>query len=271
MLLNEHNRIDLARNDTLITRASGLSLRDLSSLYGIPWIQGDLTEPEQHHFLKNTAYTPRGTFSAFFNSIRAYFYKHEIVLEDASVLKGSSTTTISHTSITAGYDTRIIEIINGSRKTIHKVLNASTGTMTISRAENTAQGQIDTANGVIIRVLPFELFEILPASTLELEESRPCEVIIELDSAFQNVPPTYLREDGNARTNDPFGGHILDLFDNDLSIPSAGNQINGPYPLYLDGEGDINTQLKNLFQNLLPASIRLTVRTRTFTDTPFGV
>ena len=77
------------------------------------------------------------------------------------------------------------------------------------------------------------------------------------------TPPSYWRENADARTNDPLGAHILDLFGSTESERN-GNQDTGPYPLYFTGQ-DYGPSIRALFSDLLAAGVELRMRLkRTF-------
>lgn len=94
--------------------------------------------------------------------------------------------------------------------------------------------------------LAFALAEPSPGYDARADAGLACKVIITLfGSAIGDVPPTFWVDDGAARPADePYGGHVL------VDEWSAGDQVDGPFPLYFDsGDGVLGAcgvVLKNL-------------------------
>lgn len=103
------------------------------------------------------------------------------------------------------------------------------------------------ADTVEARVLPFLIEDLTPGprSTLDVRTHTEAALVrIRMFLSIPTVPPTYLVDNGDARpVGQPYGGHIMaDAFE-------AGDQVNGPFPIYLGGDGgwaDLEVLLKKL-------------------------
>ena len=259
MLSSEH-RAREARRDTQIHRAPERSLKALSRLYNLPWVAGEnIPLVSQRAFIHSTLYSARGTYTAFFNSVKALF--------SYANTRENATLTVLSAGITALYlegaslnetwaGDRFIELTQGEKRFIFRSTHyIQTGRLYLS-AFRVSSHTSDlealeglTSGAVSVSLLPFRI------------EERPCEVILEIDEqALVDLPAHYLRENGDARVNDPQGGHLMDLFD--PSTPASGDTQDGPFPLYFADENAISEFIKSLFDRLLSAGVNLTARRR---------
>lgn len=273
-MLTSTNRLTQARDDILISEASSDSLELLSLLYGVPWLR-ELSESAQRKLLRTVVYSVRGTYTAFFSAIRAFYYDREIVKSNAVLVGGDLSTLprITHADITSGYSERLVEFVTSTYSNIYYITHATAGQAylcPVKSSQTTQPPALNTLTTGTLRVLAFTMHERQPSANFPMSTNlkKPCEVIIEVDSEVYEIPSTYLRENGNARTNDPFGGHLLSLFDNDPTTPSNGNQTTGAYPLYFAGDG-VNNATRSLFDHLLASGIKLTMKAKKYDNSPF--
>ena len=273
-MLTSTNSLSEARNDTLISEVENDQLELLSLFYGVPWLR-ELSQQAQRKLLRTIVYSARGTYTAFFSAIRAFYYDREIVKSNAVLVGGDLSTLprITHADITSGYSERLVEFVTSTSSNIYYITHATTGQAylcPVQSAQTTKPPALNTFTTGTLRVLVFTMHERQPTANLfkSLTLKKPCEVIIEVDSEVYEIPSAYLRENGNARTNDPFGGHLLSLFDNDPLTPSNGNQTTGAYPLYFAGDG-VNNTTRSLFDHLLASGIKLTMKAKKYDNSPF--
>jgi hypothetical protein len=274
IMLTAKNRITEAREDTLVNKAENESLESLSLLYSLPWVR-EISFLRQQDFLKTVLYSVRGTFTGFFSAVRSFYYDREIA-KSGAVLAGGGLTTlprITHADITAGYHERFIEFNDGSTKRIYYIMHAVTGHVYLCPVRSKYTSKPPTTGFISgsFRLLPWIMHERQHAKRnliLGSNLKRPCEVILELDSDLYDNPYSYLRENGNVRTNDPYGAHLLSLFDNDPATPSNGNQTTGPYPLYFAG-GGAGGMTTALLKDLLASGIKLSINSKKYDNSPF--
>jgi len=85
-------------------------------------------------------------------------------------------------------------------------------------------------------------------------------VAIYIDVDMLAVPPTYLQETAQTRpVGQPDGGQLLNLLDLDPETLDFGDQVNGPFPLYLTGD-EASGILGDLLRQILPAGVKYEVK-----------
>jgi hypothetical protein len=112
-----------------------------------------------------------------------------------------------------------------------------------------------------VRRLPFRVREATGGPILELNteavvgRSRGTGVTFEvlLAPELQNVPRTYLRVNGAARTSDPFGGHLL----TDASVHRQA--VAGVCPLYLDN-GRRMREFEVVLDDMLASGVKAVIK-----------
>lgn len=251
------SQTESARRDTIFTRADGYAIDRISAL--LLGVTRPHTYPRDAwaEMLKAFVYQPRGTFRCLFAVLDALFRPWA----DLTELEGVSIATnglFSHANVTGAHGGRWAWFTSDttSERRLVYVATASTGYATLSLIDNgywQAWSGTDTGS---IRFLPFVMTE------------SDCLVTVYLDSELMSAPPTYLQSpDGSARpTGQPYGGHLLNLFDLDPETLDYGDQINGPFPLYLTGEETAGL-VGHLMRRLLVAGVHMVVKLADFGDT----
>lgn len=99
----------------------------------------------------------------------------------------------------------------------------------------------------ILRFLPVESnpgVQTPSGAVYDPEKIRACLLRVLVDADLFTVPPSFLLDpvaiDRSTilPNSPPLGGHIMDLFDLDgVDLPAQGDQEDGPYPIYLPGDG----------------------------------
>ena len=251
------SRIDEARADTLITRAEGAELRELSGLYSLIWREGDLSAEGQQRFLRASAYSARGTLGAFWGSVRAWFYAQETALSAVQVILGAEPY-IETASASGTMIGRLVEVTIGGAARWYYITRRDADRLYLSPARGAAYLSPVVAGTGSARIAPWIIEEPNPSSSFEQDRaiSVPATVRLLIDPELAGTPPTYLREDGDPRDTaggEPFGGHLMDY----LGSTPYGSQITGPFPLYFPGaEG---SYLIPIFDRLLAAGIHLEI------------
>lgn len=259
-MIHTLSQIESARRDTVFTRADGYAIDRLSTRL--------LDVPRPHTYprdawakmLEAFVYQPRGTFRCVFGVLDALFspWAKGVVLSGVSI---DANGFFNHAELTNTYAGRwawftsdnvdVAERLVFVRYTNETTTPTPLGVLsTIDTAYWEAWSGTDTGT---LRFLPFMLVE------------SDCLITLYLDAALVSAPPTYLQSpDGSARPqSQPYGGHLLNLFDLDPLTLDYGDQINGPFPLYLTGE-DTAGIVGHLMRKLLVAGVQMVVRLADF-------
>lgn len=239
------SHVEQVRDEIHVHRATGSALNRLSKFYGF---DRPLFIKDQYwrEALRNAVYSAKGTrgvlnafLEALFGEYTAFAsYTFEVINANTLRWTGSNLNLCN-------LDNRYVNINNKRYFITHHSNNivylASTST-TDWRAGDLSGDE------VTLQVLPY------------LIEEHSGEVKLIIDNGLFIVPPTYLREDAEARTTDPFGGHIMDFFSDDVSerfnSPLAGEYPAYPAYLLLD---IFFERFFEVINQVLSASIKLTV------------
>ena len=285
-MLSSESRAREARRDTQVHLAPEQALKGLSRLYGLPWVTGENIPLEsQRLFMRATLYSARGTYTGLFSSVRALFsYAETTESATLTFYKGlNDFMYIEGPAIDERWATdRFIELKQGEKRSIFRSTHReASGRVYLSpftvsshtgffEAFNQYDKTVAETNplfkryiseGIEATILPFRIEEPQPQQITGARRERPCEAILEIDEeALVEIPPHYLRESGDARADDPQGGHLMDIFD--PLIPDSGDTQRGPFPLYYPDESAVSEFLRSLFDHLLAAGVRLTARRR---------
>ena len=252
------SQTEAARRDTLFTRAEGLALDLLSrQLYGIER-PANYPRDAWAQMLRALVYQPRGTFRTVFAVFDALFapWARLVSLGPVTVNAAGVFASADITTAHAGRWAWFEEDGTGARVLVWvRTCTPSVGGV-LSTVESAYWRAWNAARTGTLYLLPFSLVE------------GDCEVTVNLDAELLSAPPTYLQDPaGSARpAGVPFGGHLLNLFDLDPASLDYGDQVNGPFPLYLTG-ADVGGLFGAVARVLLPAGVRLTVRSVAFADT----
>lgn len=266
-MLHSESSLRLARNDTLLDKAPEDSLRTLSNMYSLRWIDSSrITFDAQRAFLKSTVYGARGTYTGFFSSVRSFFSYAEIEVNGVTFSQDDISLTIESTEFDLSWSKdRFIEVTRANgKKELHRSFAFSGNTISLSLNRTASHlGDVEggsTTETVSVKLLPFRLTEPQPALRRGTFLEKPCTVILELsDDATVPLPMSYYRENGDARTTDPQGLQIRSL-----SEPSYPSTSYDPFPLYYPGEGEISEYIRTKFSDLLNAGIYLEFYRRSF-------
>lgn len=251
------SQTESARRDTVFMRADGLALDRISTL--LLGVSRPHTYPRDAwaKMLEAFVYQPRGTFRCLFAVLDALFspWADLTALEGVSI---GANGVLSHADIIGAHGGRWAWFTSdtGAARQLVYVASASTGTATLSLIDNGYwSAWVGTDIGTL-RFLPFQMVE------------SECLVTLYLDAELLNAPPTYLQTpDGSARpVNQPYGGHLLNLFDLDPDTLDYGDQVNGPFPLYLTGEETAGL-VGHIMRRLLVAGVHMVVKTADFSGT----
>lgn len=248
------SQTEAARRDTIFTRADGYALDELSiELLGLA---RPATYPRDAwaRMLLALVYRPRGTFRTLFAVLDALFepWSRLTALNVTVTASGG----VTDATITNAYGSRWGRFVDAEsgEQTLVFVTTATTGSLQLATYGSSYfeawSGEERTGT---LTLLPFTL-----------SESR-CLVTMLLDAELLSAPPSYLQSpDGSARpSSQPLGGVLLNLFDLDPNTLDYGDQVQGPYPLYLTGD-EVDGVIGHVMRCLLPAGVRLEVRSVDF-------
>lgn len=261
-MLREESHLREARADTQIHRAPRDYLETLATLYGLPLQATETPHLSQRAFLHETLYSVRGSYTALINQLSGIF--QHLIEEATATLTPASAPYLTSPDITAAWgEERLIRVSGALYHSTH--YDSGTSRLYLSPARSLAITGAPTsgsAQSVDVELLPFVIREpqpeLLKARFGRTQEAQ-CTVIIDMISLETEItPPSYWRENADARTNDPFGAHILDLFSSTESERNGGQP---PYPLYFEGS-DFGPSIRSLFSDLLAAGVELRMRLR---------
>lgn len=261
-MLHDQSHLREARADTQIHRAPSDALEQLATMYSLP-LQATLTPHlSQRTFIHETLYSVRGSYTALINQLAGLF-RHLITETTATLTPGASPYLTSSDLTAAWGEERLIRVSGALYHTTH--YDSGTSRLYLSPARSLAISGAPTtgnAQSVDVELLPFTIREPQP-SEIKAQRGRtqeaPCVVIVDMISPETELtPPSYWRENADARAGDPYGAHILDLFSSTESERNGGQP---PYPLYFAGE-DFGPSIRSLFSDLLAAGIELRTRLR---------
>jgi len=261
-MLRDQSHLREARADTQIHRAPSDALEQLATMYGLP-LQATLTPHlSQRAFIHETLYSVRGSYTALINQLAGLF--RHLITETTATLTPSASPYLTSSDITASWgEERLIRVSGALYHTTH--YDSGTSRLYLSPARSlaiTGAPTTGSAQSVDVELLPFTIREPQP-SEIKAQRGRtqeaPCVVIVDMISPETELtPPSYWRENADARAGDPYGAHILDLFSSTESERNGGQP---PYPLYFAG-ADFGPSIRSLFSDLLAAGIELRMRLR---------
>jgi hypothetical protein len=268
--------------NTLVTRAEGFSLRNLSLLYGIPQPMGEIPEANWRGVLSALAYGRRGTFQDTYTAIKRCFD----FLADSlvgNIIHEGGFVAVESNALDPLYLNRLIEIDNKvyfSRRFTAPTKMELVEVQTLYW-EAAKPSSMPIAEDVPIKVLAFVVHERNPGRVITLSSSgqpngtdlftKGEECLFEL-ILYKNqeslIPKTWLQNpdygipgappaviDPGTITpppyNAPYGGAAL-TSELDFGNPSGG----GPHPLYAYS-GEVYAQTERILSSTLAASVEL--------------
>lgn len=245
-----------ARRDTVFTRADGVALDRLSSrLLGI---SRPHTYPIEAwaNVLQAFVYQPRGTFRCLFEVLDALFrpWTDLTEVEGVSIALDGTFSSANVGERHCGRWAWFVSDTDSSRTLVY-LESAIGGSARISTVKSGYWNEWAKADTGALTFLPFVLTE------------RDCLITLWLDAELAGAPPSYLQTpDGSQRpASQPFGGHLLNLFDLDADTLDYGDQVNGPFPLYLTGESTAGL-IGHLMRRILVAGVHMVVQLADFGD-----
>lgn len=256
----EQSHLREARLDTLAHRAPDDLIDSLSGLYALsaPHIPRD----SQREFNHASVYSVRGSYTHLISALSAIF---DHLTEEAAgaTLTPAAAPYLTSPDISANWgDERLISF-NGN---LYQSISYDSGTSRLYLSPALSLGitpapRSGSPTTATAQLLPFTISEPQPDSLLGAQVSARCEVIVDIiSSQLDLVPPSYLRDLASARTSDPPGAHILNIYSATES-ERIGDQSTGPYPLYFPSL-DFDRETRALFDSLLASGVRLSMRIR---------
>jgi hypothetical protein len=251
-----------AVDDTLLRKAEGTAFDRLAARYGYP----------RPHYIERWAWR-RACLAAVFGRAGTFPVLHAF-LEGAmaqyatrfdATLNGSAPTRVLAPSGTFGTHcvTRLVRIPGlglfriASRSSSQEVELLRFATSYWDAADWSALDGEVTIQGA--EILAFEVHEPTPAAPAageSVEAGEPSVVRVMVHGGVLSpVPPTYLQEDAGARPiGQPLGGSIQ------ADASEHGDQVQGPFPIYLVGQTVLREVATIASRMLVPAGFRVEFR-----------
>lgn len=245
------SQTESARRDTLISRAADVALDRISSrLFGLSR-PANYPRDAWRRMLVALAYQPRGTLRTLFGVLDALFspWSALVKLDGLTVAEDGTFNSADIETAHVGRFAWWYDEQGGERRLVF-VEYADEGVS--GRISTVTSGYASAWSGTgtgRLEFLPFVLAE------------SDCKVTLWLDAELLSAPPTYLQSpDGSERPVDqPFGGHLLNLFDLDPETLDYGDQERGPFPLYLTGD-EVGGLIGHVMRCLLVAGVQIEAR-----------
>lgn len=273
----DNSQLRTAINDTLINKATGGILSLLSDMHGLERPQFIL-EDYYRKMISNVAYNAKGTYGVLLAGIESIFDQWG-ELQWTVNGTGTSASTIefdSHDSIPVWENRwmRIKNINTGSSSLYYSVRRednlfyfADVNTSMFSAAN------FEVASEYEIKVLPFIIEEWVDDTSSSTNPQndinnvrRMGKVRVYVDGDIFAIAGTYLRENGEARDNEPFGMHLMNISGTNEDERFV-TESQGPYPLYFSQDelsNSQNSEFGRLFDELVCSGIDLSVLNRTW-------
>lgn len=266
---------ELALRDTLITKASGGALDDLSRLYGIPRLR-IIEDTFWRRALRAAVFGPRGTLGTTHAVLEALFdqwaercFSYQVTIDP------EYPTRITRVQGPPGFfpvhAARLVRVTSpslGSR--VYYAASASDTYLVLSNQPGPYWSAFDAS---ALTVPEDGIAKIIPFTYAEPDPVTPCALVVYIDGDLWYTPPSYMQPDAGERPEDqPYGGAIVNVHDGDPTTPTRGDQVNGPFPLYLPGD-EVGGALRATLDALLAAGVRVVFKLVQFdeTDTAFSV
>jgi hypothetical protein len=258
-MLEPFSRLEQAWRDTLIHKAEGDAFDALAEMFNLarPY---NWSEAPWREALHAVVYGPRGTPGSMFAFLDAALqeYRTEVAVTIDAAAPQTITSAAPFDGSLVGKLVRLDGIAEGLYCTVgpHTATGGASTTLTLCEWPCGYWYGADWAGldwppatstaALTATFLPFQLREPTPGPEVEPNELLACKLIILLSGGVANVPPTYLQPaGGGARpVGQPFGGHVMTS-----ALTHEGDQVNGPFPIYLMGDsllGVLETRLKTL-------------------------
>lgn len=239
-MLTPLNKITRVLHDTLFMRAEGDSFTLVTSLFGMrrPLV---INQEQWRAACRSTIYAAKGTPGPLFK-----FLEHTFG-EWIAVCSTFSGTALSRNVIE--FDEAIPALQNRYVRINGKLYRSS------AFESGTARLSFHLASSSLFSAPDFTSLQSYSCAFLPFDIiENNCEYRVLLDDGILELPPTYLREDGEAREDDPLGGHLMD-YTSSVETERFGDPLGvGPFPAYL-GDDDFTNVFGEAFRNLLCAGI----------------
>jgi hypothetical protein len=253
-MLQPLNRIETVLREILINHAKGADLNRLSAFYGFRRPQYIAEEYWRKALLK-AVYSARGTPGPIFSFLEAVFgeWVDTISTYDAVAM---SPNIIQFSGVNTTHEGRYCRI-DGK-------LYRTTTLRGAGYPNDIVLQNMDTTLFTAANFTPSSIFKVkfLPFDV----EEEGCEYRILVDNGILDFPKYYIPTNvaENRASGMPKGGHIMDFFSSD-ETHRRGDQVDGPYPIYLAAD-----EFKDLFfdamELLLAAGVHAVIKVTTWSD-----
>lgn len=253
-MIRTYSQTEAARRDTVHTQADGYALDRLSTLFYGVTRPANFPRSTWSNVLTAWAYAPRCTMQGTWAVIDAMFRPYANLLTLTNVTIAAHPTLsdqyvrASHSDFSDAYSQRLAIIDDGEKETLVFMAIADTGYADISRISSGHWSGYSDTGTVTLTPLPYWI------------EEKVGEVVLWLDGELMGAPPTYMQQQSYTRpANQPLGGILLNLFDLDPATLDYGDQVDGPFPIYLGAE-ELSGVFGHILKRTLPAGIRISAR-----------
>lgn len=236
-MLSRFNKVQEALNETLFTRATGVALTRIATMYGFPRPLA-ISPEDWRSALRSAVFSARGTPGPIFRFLELAFQqwtRENSTFTLQGVGANSVALPLGVTSELEGRFCRINgELYRSSYREGSELFFYNVNTPLFKKALFEPGESYDCA------FLPFDIVE------------RDGIYRVLLDDGILGMPPTYLKQDASEvrEGDEPFGGQLLD-FTSDVEAERFGDPLGeGAFPAYL-GSDDFTAALGEGFLNLL--------------------
>lgn len=252
-MITHISKLDDARNDTLITKATGDALNRLSSFYGFERPEY-IKDENWQSALKTSVFGARGTLGILFDFLFRVFKEFSDFTTYEMFCAATDLITYTGDVNPANLEGRFVKI-NGKTHYLASIVNTA-GNTTTFRVAN-----YDTS---YFKALPDLVGQTFNVSILPyVVEEYGGEVRLIVDAGLFSIPSHFLK--ATESDNVPAGGYILDFFSG-ISDVRFGDQA-GRKPIYLLDE-QFNVEFFDVILNILASGIQLKGKTLLWSEFP---
>lgn len=221
-MLRALSRVEQLCRETLLHRAKGESFLRLVARYGFTKPKY-IAEESWRAAVLASAFNARGTPGVIFRFLELVFSEWINEISTYSAV-ATAVNILEISGADCNLEGRFIRV-DGELHRSGGLRAGYPGELTLIPVDTSMfkGARLTPGKSYTVQVLPFDI------------EEHSCKYRILIDAGILQYPVSYLREDASARTNDPYGAHILDFFSQVIE-ERYGNQITGAYPIYLSAE-----------------------------------
>ena len=222
-MLSPLNRGEQVIRETLLLKAQGADFIRLCHHYGFDrprYIDLESWRRALHQVLHSARGTPGPIFKFLEEVFSAWIQGPGRYTATASAVN-----IIANSDFDCRHEARFVRINGILHRTSYLRGSSFPGELVLYPIDTTlfSKAQFTPGETLTVDFLPFDIDE------------RDAKYRILLDGGIFTIPGSYFRENGEERTTDPFGMHLMDFF-SDVFTERFANVTDGPHPIYLDAK-----------------------------------